>query len=143
MIFQTLAGEPCGEVNLNELSVENYDVICSRSPMLDPRVCQDKLDDYHKSKGYAWSFGGFLEDRSNVWRGSYLDKTRSYIHLGTDFNARTGTPVFADRAGTVVYADEDDYTIGGWGGRVFFKLDDEPEVDLLYAHIDRACVVGD
>jgi len=139
MIFPTLKGKNGGYINLDRIAEEAV----SRqrrpshpkiSPYLDPARCQKLVHKYQAKRGLAYSFGGWLEDRSFVWGGSYLEKDKMYVHLGYDFNAPVGTLVAVDRACEVVLVDDDTPLIGGWGTRMIVRLIDEP-MYLIYAHI--------
>ena len=106
------------------------------NPFLDPANQAALLDAYHSRVGIDYSYGGWLEDRSTVWSGTYLDETRSFTHLGVDLNAPTGTPIATDHHGSVIRIDDDHPEEGGWGPRILFRLRDAPII-LIYAHLDR------
>jgi murein DD-endopeptidase MepM/ murein hydrolase activator NlpD len=145
MIFPTLKRRRSGYVNLDLyargwLERNGYNGAHSEvgypavSPLLDPAVCQAMVNECHAKLGFDFSYGGWLEDRSVLWKGSYLKEDNRYIHLGIDVNAPAGTPVALDMPGRVVLVDNDHPLIGGWGTRVMIKLDDAPIV-LIYAHL--------
>jgi murein DD-endopeptidase MepM/ murein hydrolase activator NlpD len=102
------------------------------------------LNAYHSRVGIDYSYGGWLEDRSTVWAGTYLDETKSYTHLGVDLNAPEGTPIAADHHGYVIRIDDDHPEEGGWGPRILFRLRDAPII-LIYAHLHPGILnkVGD
>jgi len=106
-------------------------------PLLDPSICQRFLDDIHTCLGITWSFGGYLEDRHHLLQGSYLERAGGFVHLGVDFNVPESTRIAAPRAGRVLLVDDDHDRDGGWGPRVFFKLDGKPPDDavLIFAHL--------
>jgi murein DD-endopeptidase MepM/ murein hydrolase activator NlpD len=145
MIFPTLSGRVSGYVNLNLYargwlkrngysgahSEIGYPVVC---PLLDPVACQDMVLECHAKLGLDFSYGGWLEDRSILWKGSYLKDDNKYIHLGLDVNAPAGTPVALDMPGRLALVDNDHPLAQGWGTRVMVKLDDAPIV-LIYAHL--------
>lgn len=140
MIFPTLKGKPYAEVNLNDLAkkwlTEKYPSPPEKNPLMDPLVCQQMVDEFHASNGLAFSFGGYLEDRSTVWRDSYLTPKNTYLHLGVDYNAPIGTEVAIDHDAEVIFTMDDTPLIGGWGSHVMFKLSDAP-MYLLYGHLDK------
>ena len=140
MIFPTLIGKPFGYVNLDLLAreVEGHDQ-SSLSSFLNPDLCNTMLRAQHFKRGIAWSYGGLLEDRSTVWRGSYLEPEQKFVHLGIDFNAPEGTPIAADMPLTVFQVDTDHPTVGGWGTRVlaYTQLRDVSYV-MLFAHLHRS-----
>jgi len=114
------------------------------NPLLDADTCQKFVEELNRGLGLDFSYGGYLEDRSTLWRGSYLDADERYIHLGVDFNVPAGTSVAVPRPCSVIRVDNDYPERHGWGTRVFLQ---EPgaEVVLLFAHLDQKIevVVGD
>ena len=105
MLFPELIGKRSTLIDLN---LEAKKWLASRStesvnPLLDPTICQNFVVECHQKLGIDFSYGGWLEDRSTLWRGSYLDQKRKYIHLGVDFNVPAGTQVAIERAATVIY----------------------------------------
>jgi len=146
-LFPGLGGTAFCEVNLDEearrwraLHPELF--AGGANPLLDPAICQTLLDDLHARLGIEWSYGGYLENRRRLWQGSYLERTGDFVHLGIDFHVPQGTPVAAPRAGAVVLVDHDHDRDGGWGQRVFLKLDGEPPDDplFIFAHLQGADV---
>lgn len=59
---------------------------------------------------------------------------RKALHAGVDFSVRSGAPVFASGAGTVVEAGKD--LLWGW----FVRIDHGRDVFTFYAHLDKALV---
>jgi murein DD-endopeptidase MepM/ murein hydrolase activator NlpD len=146
MIFPTLKNKKGAEVNLNDLAKtwlqKHYKTFPDPSPLIDPLTCQEMLEEYYTEHALDYSYGGYLEDRSVIWRGNYLAKHDTYIHLGIDYNAPAGTPVALDMQAEVILVDDDTPLNGGWGPHVMFKIAHEPIV-LLYAHLgDIACKAG-
>ncbi len=85
-----------------------------------------------------------MEDRSFLWRGSYMEKDKKFIHLGVDFNVPAGTKIAAAFRAKVVKIDDDFPEEGGWGPRIIIKHATLP-VYMIYAHLDPEikCKVGD
>lgn len=141
MIFPTLAAGRCGYVNLDYhyanywLAERNMGMPKRKSPMLDADTCREMVNRMHHLRELAWSHGGWLEDRSRLWRGSYLQKEKKFLHLGIDFNAPFGTPVACDHYGIVMRVDNDHPEPGGWGPRVMIMLD-RIQIVLIFAHLD-------
>lgn len=142
MLLANLRGKKGGYLNLDLRAqrrlpiLQGYSTPPKRSIFLKPHVCQTELiDRAHKELGLDYSWGGWLEDRSVVWRGSYLQAGNKYIHLGYDFNAPAGTSVAVDKHCKVVHIDSDTPEEHGWGTRVIVRLLDEP-MYLIYAHVD-------
>lgn len=105
-----------------------------KSPFLDPGWCAQQLAAEHKRLGIDYSSGGYLENRSCVWSGSYLARDERFIHLGIDVNVPAGTLICADNEGHVVAVDTDCPEEYGWGTRVIVRLANEP-VYLVYGHL--------
>ena len=80
-------------------------------------------------------YGGYLEDRSFLWRGSYMEPSK-FLHLGLDFVAPAGTMVCIDQLARLVqvYQDPPGDT-EGWGTRLLFQLIKEPRIHLVYGHL--------
>lgn len=104
------------------------------NPLLDPAICEQFVAWVHEGHGASWSFGGYLEDRTELWKGSYLDPAGSAIHAAIDVNVPAGTLVRAGVCGRVVLADSDAPLIGGWGSHVIIEPDDFPYV-FLFGHL--------
>lgn len=119
-------------------------VKAGENPLLDPEICQKMVLQAHQKYNLDFSYGGWPEDRSVLWHGSYLDAENSYIHLGVDINVPTGTEIAIDFDAEVVRIDDDYPEEGGWGPRVIVKNLSVP-IYLIYAHLDREikCKVGD
>ncbi len=104
------------------------------NPLLDPHTCQEMIDQAHARLGIDYSYGGWLEDRSELWQGSYLDTNQTHIHLGVDFNVPAGTLVAVDEAVEVLFVDCDFPVEGGWGNRVIVRSIEAGDI-LIYAHL--------
>jgi len=115
-----------------------------KNPLLDPKVCQEMVNDTNRKYNLDFSYGGWMEDRSFLWKGSYLDGKKIYVHLGIDISARAGTPIAATFDAEAVKIDDDHPEAGGWGTRIILKHIAEP-LYFIYAHLDRKveCRVGD
>ncbi len=139
MIFPELEGRRGAIVNLNTEAIEwlkknstGNDV----NPLLNPETCDVFVRTIHKKLGVDFSYGGWLEDRSTLWKGSYLDQWKTYIHLGIDINAPAGTLIAASFDATVIKIDDDYPENGGWGTRIILKHANKPFY-FIYAHLDR------
>jgi murein DD-endopeptidase MepM/ murein hydrolase activator NlpD len=147
-LFPSLGGSPFCEVNLDEEAMRWHAQHSERfaggiNPLLDPAICETLLDDFHARHRVGCSYGGYLEDRRHIWQGSYLERTGNFVHLGVDFHVPWGTPVAAPRAAVVFLVDHDLDRDGGWGQRVFLKLDCQPPDNpvLIFAHLQGAEVM--
>ncbi len=141
-LFPGLSGTAFCAVNLDKEAIrwraQHPEQFAGGSnPLLDPTICKTLLDDFHEIQGVEWSYGGYLENRRHIWQGSYLEKTGNWVHLGIDFHVPWTTPVAVPRAAAVFLVDHDLDRDGGWGQRVFLKLDGEPPDDpvLIFAHL--------
>ena len=110
----------------------------ARSQFLIPHLTDCLLGYAHRKMGVDYSLGGYLEDRRDVWRGSYLNP-ESAVHVAIDVNVPAGTPVCLTRPARVARMDHDPEQNGGWGGVIMFALD-QPVGNIshfLYAHLSR------
>jgi len=148
MIFPNLKNKIFGYVNLNIESIAWCDINKisneSKNILLDPTVCQKFIVDIHKKYSLDFSYGGWMEDRTNYLRQSYLEKGSKFIHLGIDINVPTGTEVANDFKAEVVKIGDDFEPNLGWGPHVILKHLSKP-VYLIYGHLDKKilCSKGD
>ena len=135
------------DVEARQWRAEHSDVAKSgENPLLDPAVCQSMVDDMHCRLSVVWSYGGWMENRSVLWAGSYLEQDKKFNHLGIDFNVPSGTQIMTHRKLEVVRADEDDGEEGGWGPLLIMQpRDGDQSIMLIYGHLSREwrCKVGD
>lgn len=136
-IFPALQGKQARYINMDE---------CARrgkkqpegSRYRDADLTDRALSRLHCRWGVAISFGGYLEDRKELWRGTYLEPEKA-VHVGIDINVRAGTELtvkYPARVEKIVHDPEQD---GGWGGVVFFRLE-KPIGNIrhfLYAHLAK------
>ena len=80
------------------------------------------MDGLTARAGAEFSWGGWLEDRAHLWRGSYLPPGGA-VHIGIDINAPAGTRVLSPLEGEVVHAVPDSELGGGWGGWLVLRAD--------------------
>jgi len=118
-LFPELVGR-WGELNLDS---ESRNV--SEIDFTDPNEFEKWLKQVHEQKNVNYSYGGFLEDRSNIWRNHYMKDSGDFIHLGVDYNVPAGTSVHLVCDGELVHKMKDTRW-GGWGGRLLWKLKDSP-----------------
>lgn len=141
-VFPSLKDQPALYVDMNELYGKSLP-----GKMLDPRLTHCFLAALHRSHGAGYSFGGYLEDREALWRGSYMDPGKA-VHLGIDVNAPAGTGVAPVHTSTVAKIIHDPDQDGGWGSVIIFELE-KPIGDIshfIYAHLsgdDIRVRVGD
>jgi len=136
-LLPTLDLSAAREVNLNHAAMEwlQKHGATSENPLLQPEITQEMIDLLHSQHGVTWSYGSYLEDRSTLLRGSYLDTTGGYIHLGVDVNVNPGTPVAAPYDATVINIFEDGETLQGWGPRLILKPIEASLPYLILGHL--------
>lgn len=148
MIFPKLNNKSFGYVNLNLESKDWYKEMAldpnSENILINPIKCQEFIDDIHKKYSLDFSYGGWMEDRTFLWRGWYMEKENIFTHLGIDLNVPEGTEIATDFEAVVVKIDNDYPTDGGWGPYVILKHLIEP-VYIIFAHLDICiqCKIGD
>lgn len=136
MLFPELKNKRSAEINLDREAQKwlATQPVGATNPLLNPAVCQDFIDSLHERLGVDFSYGGWLEDRSVLWRGSYLDEDQRYIHLGVDFNVPAATAVAVDHQYNILRIDSDYPEEYGWGTRVIMQ---EPGTKfvVVFAHL--------
>ena len=149
MIFPNFKNKAFGYLNLN-LEVrewykqKNINFSTEKNILIDPKQCQDFVNDIHKKYSLDFSYGGWMEDRTDLWKDSYLENEKIFIHFGVDINVPTGTEIATDFKSEVIKVDSDYPLDGGWGSFVILKHLSKP-VYIIYAHLDEniLCKVGD
>jgi murein DD-endopeptidase MepM/ murein hydrolase activator NlpD len=144
LLFPGLEGKRRCQVNLDaecvRWSSRHPELFQSfANPLLDPAACQKMMDEIHREYGVDWSYGGYLEDRRHLWKGSYLEASGNFLHLGVDMTVPRGTEVAATFEARVMLVDEDSDRDGGWGTRVFLKPERAGAAPLvfIYAHLEH------
>lgn len=129
-IFRDLNGR-WKKINLNDEAKKDPDVNFS-----SPKSCDMWLKKIHKKYNVDFSYGGFLEDRSFIWKDHYNSKKNIFIHEAIDFNVPRGTGVFLFDDGEVVEIIRDIEMFGGWGNAVVFWI---PKIKkyVIYGHLDK------
>lgn len=147
MIFPVFRNKKLGYVNLNIEAgkwIADKKDRYGKNPFLDSAICQKMINDANKKYNLDFSFGGWMEDRSFIWKGCYMEQKKTYTHLGLDLNVPAGTEVAATFDAKVIRADTDSSRDCGWGTRVILRHWLEP-LYFIYAHLDKdiKCQVGD
>jgi len=93
------------------------------------------VDTVHRERGIEWSYGGYLEDRTFLLRGSYLDERGGYLHMGVDCNTPPGTVVATPFEGEVVDLFDDRDEPQGWGPRVIIATADPRAPYVVFGHL--------
>ncbi|MFA6268594.1 MAG: peptidoglycan DD-metalloendopeptidase family protein [archaeon] len=99
----------------------------------NPLVCKGWVDYLHSTMGVDYSYGGFLEDRSNLWKDTYLKQVNAFIHLGIDYNVPIGTKVCLP-IDALVDETITDPSQGGWGSAIKFKIK-KSDIFFIIAHL--------
>jgi murein DD-endopeptidase MepM/ murein hydrolase activator NlpD len=137
-LFPHLADRKWSSINLGAQACIDHpgaERTFQTNPLNDAKVCGKWIEGVHKRLGIDFSFGGYLEDRTHLWRGHYQEQTGVFIHLGVDYNVPAETVVFAVCQMIVyqLFADPDQG--GGWGGRVIFRIP-ASDLSVIYAHLN-------
>ena len=125
IIPKSLLKKPHQEVNLTE----EFFKFQKRHPRLkltakdaaDPRKHVNLVDRIHQELGVDWTYGGWLENREQLFAETYLKETGDWIHLGIDINVPVSTPVLAVLTGKVYKVGSDYPEKGGWGNFVIME----------------------
>ncbi|MEI6850230.1 MAG: peptidoglycan DD-metalloendopeptidase family protein [archaeon] len=128
-IFPNLKTGKWKKINLTEES-KKTDLDLS-----NPDVCTDFITNLHKKLKIDYDYGGFLENRTYLWRNSKSEKGKSLIHLGVDYSIPAGTEIALPVNATVFHLMKDPKNNIGWGGRIIFKMEDGNY--LLYGHLKQ------
>ena len=136
-IFPALQGKKARYINMNACA-ERGKKRPDGSRYRDADLTDRALARLHRRWGVATSFGGYLEDRRELWRGTYLHPERA-VHVAIDINVRAGTELtvkYPSRVEKIVHDPEQN---GGWGGVIFFRLDKPigKITHFLYAHLAK------
>lgn len=114
-------------LNLNEFYLKNQASIVDTK---NPSLIQSVLDKLGKN-----TYGGYGEDRKDVWKGTYMDETGKYIHLGIDIQVPKNTPIKTPFDCYIYDIFNDTDTKIGWGGRIIVK-NRKKGPHLILAHIN-------
>lgn len=105
LLFPELKEKKWAEVNLNKESIDWPD-----KPI-------GWVNDLHKQKEIDHSYGGYMEDRSNLRR---YQKLSDKYHIGIDFQVSPFTRVLLPFDGTLILKEVDQDQDGGWGSRAIY-----------------------
>jgi hypothetical protein len=123
-LFPELSGGRWGEININEIAIDLVGLLgldkLENNPFLDPYYCDRWKEFILKVKGLDYAYGGYMEDRSVVWHGHYMQPGH-FLHLGVDYYVPVNTPVHLPTRAKLVYSLKDGDEAGGWGGMMIFQ----------------------
>lgn len=143
MILPRLQGKRFSYWNANSWAydmapaVEDASQPRRRSAFLEPRMKERLSENAMRTLAADCLYGGYLEDRSYLWKGSYMEPSK-FLHLGIDFVAPAGTAVCIDERAELVQVYCDTPEESGWGTRLMFRLLDHPDIHLVYGHLAPA-----
>ncbi len=129
-IFPTLQPGRWQKMNLDKEARKN------NCDFTNPEECAQWIDWLHQQQKISYSYGGFLEERSTLWKDHYQKETGAFIHLGMDYNVPVGTSVSLPCKGIVEDIMIDHDQDGGWGGRIIWRIVDTP-LYLIYGHLEH------
>jgi hypothetical protein len=124
------------ELDLNDESLNTF-FASAPNPLTDKVFCGHWVEHLHRKHGVDYSYGGYLEDRSHLWRQTYLQPNAA-IHLGIDINVPSGSLVFCPIPFKVLKVEYDLDQNGGWGTKVTIKTE---YGCVIYAHLYRGVMV--
>lgn len=136
-IFPTLEQGKWITLNLNAESRK------AGNDLADPKVCGAFIAKIHAARRAQYSYGGYLEDRTRLWRNVASERgSESLVHIGIDYSVPAGTLVYLPMNGEVIHIMKDPTNKIGWGGRIIWKLENGKY--LLYGHLaqDISLTVG-
>jgi hypothetical protein len=109
------------EINLAEKAEETFHML-GENPLLDSEFCSDWLKFLLRKNNADYLYGGYMEDRYLLWKGSYLNINES-IHVGIDFYLSEYRRVYCPIPCIIedIYEDKDQN--GGWGGRITVRTE--------------------
>jgi hypothetical protein len=136
-ILPEFKDKPAILLNLNDIATQT-EKQSSVSRFLNPYLTNRFLSLTYQKLGVAYSFGGYLEDRKDLWRGSYLGHDNA-VHLGIDVNVPQRTMVSVKYPCQIESIVHDPNQKGGWGSTVLFSLENAigPISHFLYGHLSR------
>lgn len=132
-----IAGVPASaswrQINLDEYARADFPAHKIENPLILPEVCTSWVQKLASSKSVDYTYGGYMEDRSHLWRGHYM-KRGHCVHYGVDLNVfPLGYELRCPRRFRVYEMFHNADQNGGWGGRLTVETD---RGIVVFAHID-------
>lgn len=118
-IFPTLTGTRWVIADLAD-KIGTVHATQNKNPCLRPGSMDRFVANLHKQLGTDYSYGGYSEDRSQLWQGSYLEPDQA-VHCGIDLNVPAGTPVVLAHETKILKVMHDTEKFG-WGTAVSCEL---------------------
>jgi hypothetical protein len=106
-----------GEINLNEEAKKTFGGK-GENPLTDQEFCTAWVKHLHKKMKLDYSYGGYMENRKDLWRDSYLKMMENWVHVGVDINVPENSLVFCPIPFKVLRVEHDTDQNGGWGTKV-------------------------
>lgn len=130
-LFPALKDDRWAEININEIAKQLMEgKVEGDNPALDPYWCMAQQEQLFELLQCDYAWGGYLEDRSFIWRGHYHQN--GFIHYGVDYYVPAGTPVFLPHGGKLLCLEENPDNDGGWGGRAVYQIGGHY---VIFAHL--------
>ncbi len=128
-------GATWAKANLDEEARCDFPDITRPNPLLDPADCAAWVKKIARQHFVTNTYGGYMEDRAHLWRGSYLTGGVSpgTVHLGVDVNVPTGTEIGCPKRFRPAQLFRDPDQSGGWGGRAVVEL--ENGALIVFGHL--------
>jgi len=126
-------------VNLNDLVRDYFKIHPEKDTVeyrLDPRIQQMIIDKLYPVLDNVCVYGGWMENRKDLWKGTYMDKDSRYVHLGIDLMADAESSAHSPLSGIVedIFIDKD--VDVGWGGRIILRPFDDKLPLLVLGHLE-------
>jgi hypothetical protein len=114
------------------------------NPYLDAAACTELVREAARYLRSDYTHGGYGENRSVLWRDSYLKKRKAFTHLGYDINLDAHTPLYLPFEGTVCAVGDDTQNFGlhGWGRWCIVSSWDIRDHLFIFAHLGELPRVG-
>lgn len=128
LLFPTLKFK---QINLNNQVRDNIDHVLRNHP-----VYTQKLINKLNANGFI-TYGGYGENRKDIWKGTYMDVDKTYIHVGIDINVPYNTPIVLPFDVTVIDSRTFDDLDVGWGSRVILSTNNPSNPLILLGHLNK------
>lgn len=136
LLFGPHAKNKFAYVDLNGEAIYTFRRDELENPLLDAEFCEQWIKYLHRRLKCDVSYGGYMENRSFIWRNSYLGSPA--IHLGVDVNCDCDSAIYCPVAFKVLEIVRDLDQNGGWGERLLVETRNGL---VIFAHLAGAQAV--
>jgi hypothetical protein len=136
-MFPTLNGTWGSLEELNVCAKILLEEIIPKENLVDPLRQIGFIKLIHKIKRVDYTFGGWMENREDLWKAHYQKKDHVH-HLGVDFNIPENTPFHAPIKSKLVLHAYDTDQDGGWGGKII--LETEKGMYYIAGHLKEMAI---